>query len=369
MNAFENGRMLARALSGAWRKEALPLPTSDGIAENAELIIRTGAAGIVHRRLTKTPGADGDLFRQVVRQQTLAEAIRTKNLEKVLVGLAARGIEPTVIKGWTLARYYPERGLRPFADFDLVIEPHELERTCQALLELGTAAIDVPEGIARPAFLGTPVPNEAPKPQEICVDLHLGHHRLIDRIASERDRRVLREKLGEASVRTLGPEDHLRTVALHLFEHATWRSLCLVDIAILVEHHAHEIDWNYLFAGEPRRTEAVVMALRLSHEILGARFDLRVLDGRPSLPRWLPSTLLRIWGTPFKPAFRFDEVARTPTALWEAAKRRWPNPIVATFAIGGSFNNLPRLPYQLVDFLGRGKRYLVKRARNRLSAS
>ena len=55
------------------------------------------------------------------------------------------------------------------------------------------------------------------------------------------------------------------------------------------------------------------------------------------------------------------EYLRQPRGLLGALKRRWPNPIEATYTLNGSFNNLPRFPYQLAESLRRAARFLSAR--------
>jgi hypothetical protein len=193
------------------------------------------------------------------------------------------------------------------------------------------------------------------------VDLHVGHPRLDDRDPREVARRTRRVPLGAIEVRVLGPEDHLRLVALHLFEHATWRCVCLVDVAVLVEALAAELDLAWLLDGDPRRTEVVTCALGLAAALLDAHLPAGA--PRPRLPRWLPAALLTAWGTPFRRHPLFRDVPRTPGALLAAARLRWRNPIVATTAVGGRFDDGPRWPYQVADFALRGWSYLRKRTR------
>ena len=42
---------------------------------------------------------------------------------------------------------------------------------------------------------------------------------------------------------------------------------------------------------------------------------------------------------------------RHPAHLLKALRLRWPNPIQATVRVGGPFNDLPRLPFQLMECL------------------
>ena len=39
--------------------------------------------------------------------------------------------------------------------------------------------------------------------------------------------------------------------------------------------------------------------------------------------------------------------------MLEALVQRWPNPIEATLNVGGPFNDLPRLPFQLAECVRR----------------
>ena len=44
---------------------------------------------------------------------------------------------------------------------------------------------------------------------------------------------------------------------------------------------------------------------------------------------------------------------RHPAQLLKALRLRWPNPIQATVRVGGPFNDLPRLPFQLMECVSR----------------
>jgi len=62
----------------------------------------------------------------------------TRNALPALVAIREAGVDPCVIKGFHSAHeYFPEPGLRPFADVDVVIRLDEIERTERALASLG----------------------------------------------------------------------------------------------------------------------------------------------------------------------------------------------------------------------------------------
>jgi hypothetical protein len=54
-----------------------------------------------------------------------------------------------------------------------------------------------------------------------------------------------------------------------------------------------------------------------------------------------------------------DFYARHPRGLVQALAARWPTPIISTVSVGGSFNRLPRFPYQLGYLLIRSLRFLT----------
>ena len=55
-------------------------------------------------------------------------------------------------------------------------------------------------------------------------------------------------------------------------------------------------------------------------------------------------------------AYSFRHPAQLPRAL----RLRWPNPIQATVRVGGPFNELPRLPFQLWECVLRMAHFLTQ---------
>ena len=51
---------------------------------------------------------------------------------------------------------------------------------------------------------------------------------------------------------------------------------------------------------------------------------------------------------------------RHPTQLLKALRLRWPNPIQATVGVGGPFNELPRLPFQLWECVSRTAYFITQ---------
>ena len=85
------------------------------------------------------------------------------------------------------------------------------------------------------------------------------------------------------------------------------------------------------------------------------------------VPDWLAHGVLGHWSRLF-PANHLPIAAaplmahnlRTGRNIVKGVVERWPDPITATFNLQGKFNNFPRLPYQIADFVLLVTRYLLQ---------
>jgi hypothetical protein len=161
-------------------------------------------------------------------------------------------------------------------------------------------------------------------------------------------------QLGETTIRTLGLEDHLTLLARHFLRHNAWRPLWLCDIAAVVESRPADFDWDRCLSGPRSRADWLACTLGLAHQLLGARLeDTPVAHRANHLPRWLVPAVLRQWDRCTTPGFTGTVMRyaashwREPMQLVREARRRWDMPIAATVALGGTFNEFPRLPFQL----------------------
>ncbi len=331
------GESVAAVLAGAWRPGApAPEVSPDELAAVAPLLHRTGAAALAWWRLQPTALAetpDGEGFHQAYRLHALEAEVHALRASEVLARLAEARIESILVKGWAIARQYPEPGLRPYTDLDLMVPP-------------GRAAA------ARAALARSPaIP--------CLVDLHEGSGRLdaLD-FATLRKRSEI-ASLGGCRVRVLGPEDHLRVLALHALRHGVFRPLWLVDLAVAVERRPATFDWARCLGPTPRHAGWVATALGLAARLLGARVEEPPAASRGALPGWLVRAVLRNWergeGTshlePVFPAL----VARLgdPGRLWAEARRRWDRPIEATLEMGCAFSRFPPWPIQVAAVVRR----------------
>jgi len=327
-------------LAGAWRRSPPPLQLSPvALAEITPLLLRSGAAGlgwwrVRHSDLRTNPPAFQ--LQQAYRLHTLQAARHERQIGRAITLLRSAGVEPLLAKGWAAARLYPERGLRPYGDIDLWVRPEQHAAAVTAL--------------------------RSPSSQNCPVDLHQ-KFRHLERSWDELYNRSWLVPLGDVKVRTLGPEDHLRLLCLHMLFHGVFRPLWLCDIGAALECLPANFDWEYCLEGWPRYSDWVACAIGLAHQLLGAR-----LDGAPvrlrakRLPRWLLPSVLRQWESEEHymqtPSMAF--CLRHPAHMVRAIRLRWPDPIQATVGVSAPFNELPRLPFQLVECLLRTAHFVAQ---------
>ena len=325
-----HGHTIARFLAGAWRPSPPPDLSAAALASIAPLLLKSGAGALAWWRLRGSALADtpaGRGLREAYRLQALEAEVHALRIADVLGRLRGAGVEPLLVKGWAMARLYPEPGLRHYSDVDLIVRTEE-------------------SGVARAALRRAPV--------GYAVDLHEGPGHLDAASFDELAGRAQTVALGRTTVRILEPEDHLRVLTLHALRHGIFRPIWLVDLAVAVESRPASFDWTRCFGPDRRRAEWVAGGIGLAHQLLGARLaDTPVAGAAERLPGWLGRAVLRSWdyceGVSHRPNVFQALLAGLGDArrLREELRLRWDRPIQATLEVRGPFNGLPRLPFQL----------------------
>ena len=327
---LNKGALIASVLAGSWRQFPSPLEISAAQLEIATPdLLASGAAALAWKRvgnsnLRSSPAAKE--LEQAYRLHSLQSAIHERDIQNVLALLSRAGIDPVLVKGWAVARLYPESGLRPYGDIDLCVNPKQFAAAKAALS------------------------NEANQPQ---VDLHRGFAKLDTRSWDALYARSQLLKIEDVEVRVLGPEDHLRALCFHFLREGAWRPLWLCDIAVVVESRSADFDWDLFLGPDQKRREWFACAIALAHHLLAAD-----LNGVPeaiekkSLPGWLVPAVLKAWAvramlhrhsTPMTNLWHNPTYALRPKNL----RTHWPNAIEGTIGVNGPFNEMPRLPFQL----------------------
>jgi Uncharacterised nucleotidyltransferase len=330
-DTFDHGRLIAKVLTHSWRESPSPLEISiEELDIVAPMLLESGAGALGWKRVSNsnhrtTPAALE--LEQAYRLHALQSAIHERDIKSALTLLRSAGVEPILVKGWAVARLYPESGLRPYGDFDLCVDPRQYRVAKDAL------------------------DKEASNMSQ--VDLHQGFKTLDNNSWDELFSRSHLLKIDETEVRVLDPEDHLRVLCFHFLREGAWRPLWLCDIAVALETRPADFDWNLFSGRDERRRKWFACAIVVAHQLLGAN-----VEGVPESlrettpPGWFLPTLLKAWETrsmlrrhrtPMNTAWRAPGQALRLGAL----QSHWPNPIEATIGVNGPFNELPRLPFQL----------------------
>jgi hypothetical protein len=338
--------LVARVLSLAWRQSPGPPGVSDEeLAEVSPLLLGSGAGSLGWSRIRDSKLRDSPAafqFQQAYRHHTLEAARHERDIETILSVLRSNNIEPMLIKGWSIARLYPEKGMRPYDDTDLIVRRDQHSRAQAVVDEQKSTDFGVDLQDAAEAF---------------------GYGNEDDLFANSR-----LVKLGDVDIRVASPEDGLRIVSIHFLRHGAFRPLWLCDIAVSVESRAADFDWDRCLGRNKRAADWVACAIGLAHRLLGARIDDTPVKRRAeNLPSWLVPTVLKQWEKPFgkdhgvgRHRAPLAKYLRRPSSIFADIGHRWPNPIEATVYMRGPFNELPRFPFQIGECAARAARFIAR---------
>ena len=147
--------LLARVLAGAWR-QALPALeiTTEELATVTPALLQTGAGALgwrrVHGSRQHTSAAASELL-QAYRIHAVQASLHELQIKDAVQLLRSNGVEPIVVKGWSIARLYVEPGLRPYGDIDLCVNPDQYLIAKRLVADLVTRDIrvDLHKGFVR----------------------------------------------------------------------------------------------------------------------------------------------------------------------------------------------------------------------------
>jgi len=230
----------------------------DGLVD---LAVREGTAPLLHlhlRRLDlleKLPPTVAHRLTEMTNAVWAANAVGEDRWAEATATLRRAGVETLTLKGLALAHtIYPEPGLRPMADIDLLVRPDDRAAALEILRELGyrTPGDDADRLAASRDFA------ELVR-DGMRIDLHWHLARYlrfegvvrVDHDGLWRRARPLVTPAGHSLA--LCPEDLLLHLILHLTLGSEFaRVLWYADIDAVVRHHGAEIDWEQLVAEAER---------------------------------------------------------------------------------------------------------------------
>jgi Uncharacterised nucleotidyltransferase len=328
-NNARQGDLVAAVLRGSWRTDPpqpeFTVPQLDSIVPQ---LVGTGAAGLAWRVVSHDAELAASQPGQRLWEAWMLEVGRAgaqrRQLFDVVQRTSAAGLDPLLIKGWSVARHYPGPGLRPSADIDLCLRPEE-EAAGRGVVSGMSAALDFD---------------------------HLEELE-GETIEALFDRSIVVE-LDGLPVRLAGPVDELRILCLHFLKHGGWRPLWLCDIAMLCERSPESAE--HASSGAGRVHEYVRAAIGLAHQLLGAEGA-----GTSPPPRWMVSAVRREWGSPIKIRARGP---LAPVLPWRRFLKdlpgRFPNAVAATAATNAPLTGSPRAVVRLAAIGAGCRRHIGK---------
>lgn len=336
------GPLVARVLAGAWRESPPAVDfTAGDLGAVVPLLLASGAGALGWQRvrystLRDTPAALR--LHEAYRMHALHAAIHEVEIPQLFKLFRAAGVEPVLVKGWAVARWYTETWLRPYGDVDLCFKPEEYA--------IAAARMDEPEA------------------RKFYVDLHKGFSYLDNHDADDLLARSRLIRLGDTEVRVLGMEDHLRILCIHFLRHSGWRPLWLCDIGTIIESLPDDFDWQRLLRNDPLRINYIACVIELARRLLGTSVERVPPDLRERrLPGWLVPHLLRTWGRAFPELYNdpvpLAALLSRPAKLVGGILRRWPDPIEAIIRRQKPFDGSPRLLHQLATSFSRAGKFLL----------
>lgn len=340
------GKQVANLLYQSWRAHCPAPQISEGeLATITPLLLGSGAGALAWVRIRSSDlresSSAADLH-EAYRLHALHAAVFEDDLKGVVTVLRAAHVDPMLIKGWAVARLYPDTALRPYGDLDLCVR--------RAEYAAATAACVSSEG------------------QKFVVDLDHG----LDGYGFDDEHDLFENsqvvKLGCVDVRVPALEDSLRISCIHFLRHGAFRPLWLCDVALIVESTPADFDWDRCLGSNKRIADWIACAIGLAHQLLGARVDHTPVKRRAeNLPSWLLPAVLKQWENPVTTDHGVNRhrapmasYLRNPSGMFGDVLKRWPNPIEATVYTGGPFNELPRLPFQIGECLARTAKFIAR---------
>jgi hypothetical protein len=224
-----------------------------------------GLAPLVYHHLTQAQieiplSTRRELMGLALRHRS-ASQVRLAAVAEVLKAFHQKGIEPMLLKGAALAALvYPEPGLRPMRDVDLLVKPAEIDGARQCLEALGYQVSPVQEQLLPAHHHHLPAYTREKDGFWISVELHrrlfpatrhypsIGFDQLYPRA----------QHFGLNGEPALAPG--WEELLWHIYRHAAGpplltiplRYIAIADMVSLVEKNADQIDWRRLQALYPQ---------------------------------------------------------------------------------------------------------------------
>lgn len=240
------------------------------------------------------------------------------------------GVEPVVVKGWSIARFYDANVHRLSTDIDLAVDP--------------AAEVSARTALARGSAMNA------------TIDLHLGLRQLDQLSWKDIYARTYIVDLDDVPIRVLADEDNLRVTAVHWLTDGGVNRERLWDIYYLVKNRKEGFDWERcLESNGPTRKTWVIAAIATARDHLDLDVSSLPDEVRQfALPSWYKKTLEREWHRGPYVRRVMSSVITRPKLLLEQLNRRFPpNRIAATIDTETPIDNSSRVPAQVKSLINK----------------
>jgi hypothetical protein len=234
-----------------------------------------------HHRLTPALGEEIGAAFAVLRERARLHAWRalhlTAELKRIALHFEKRGIQFLAHKGPALGKLlYGDPAMRQFGDLDVLVSAQNIQRSREALRELGyEPELRLPERQER-AFLRAGCEYTfALGPERHLVELQwqiVPRFCAIDFDMDAIFERAIEVKLDGVSMRTPGYEDLMLLLCVHAAKHQ-WSQLGMLrDIAMLTKQ---KLDWNWIAseANRLRISKIIRVSLMAAERTFGIRLS------------------------------------------------------------------------------------------------
>lgn len=275
--------------------------------------------------LQNDPGREAELQEQL---KLLKLKVNEHRIESVWKKFTDAGYSPILIKGWATAFFYDKPGDRQYVDVDLVVSPEEFDEIKAFTTENQFA---------------------------ISVDLHKNARHLDSRTYEELFRDSVLKKCGDTMIRVPCDEDHLRILCVHWLNDGGAYKDKLWDIYYAVKNRRPDFDWDKCLSTiSQKRRKWIVCAIGLAHKYLDLPASgLPFADDFEKIPRWVIRTVEKEWATDVRLLPLEWYLSDRKNLIKQIWKRFPPNAIQATIELNGSFNEIPRIFYQITNIFTR----------------
>lgn len=226
------------------------------------------------------PPDTGHQLRGLVLRHRHANRVRGQILSEILAAYHAAGIEVLLLKGAALAHLvYPQPGLRPMRDIDLLVRPNDAARAQAILGELGFAA---PEEYPAAKEMHHHLASATRQVEGFSVSVEVHHNVFMEESHLSLDFGQLTASPFEFALPdgtpacTLGGEDMLWHLCHHVASISQpFRLIWVVDVTAFAEQFVDAVDWERVRRQYPR----VLEILSLFHAVTPLSDRLRATAG------------------------------------------------------------------------------------------